>query len=179
MSSDTLMRGGRARLARRPYNEPVRANAVRDDLALLRTMILWATRERKPMHVALVGEPLRGVKLPREENPMRPVATYDRFVKVRAAMQELATQEPSRTRWVRMELALVLAEATGARIGAIRGLRWSDVAFDPASICFRAKFDKRGRERVVPIPSRWRRNCGASGCGSARWQMIGSSLCQE
>jgi len=132
---------------------PVRANAVRDDLALLRTMILWATRERKPDGAWLLSEnPLRGVKLPREENPMRPVATYDRFVKVRAAMQELATQEPSRTRWVRMELALVLAEATGARIGAIRGLRWSDIAFDPASIRFRAEFDKRGRERVVPIP---------------------------
>jgi len=132
---------------------PVRANAVRDDLALLRTIVLWATRERKPDGAWLLSEnPLRGVKLPREENPMRPVATYDRFVKVRAAMQELATQEPSRTRWVRMELALVLAEATGARIGAIRGLRWSDIASDPASICFRAEFDKRGRERVVPIP---------------------------
>src|SRR5437764_3634085 len=112
---------------------PVRANAVRDDLALLRTMILWATRERKPDGAWLLSEnPLRGVKLPREENPMRPVATYDRFVKVRGGMQELSVQEPSRTRWVRMELALVLAEATGARIGAIRGLRWSDVAFDPA-----------------------------------------------
>jgi len=97
-------------------------------------------------------EPARGMKIPREENPRRPVATYDRFLKTRAAMQEAATQEPNRTRWVRMELALVLAEATGARIGAIRGLRWSDIAFDPASIRFRAEFDKRGRERVVPIP---------------------------
>jgi integrase len=132
---------------------PVRANAVRDDLALLRTMILWATRERRPDGAWLLSEnPLRGMKVPREENPIRPVATYDRFLKVRAAMQELATQEPSRTRWVRMELALVLAEATGARIGAIRGLRWSDLGVDPASIRFRANFDKRGRERMVPIP---------------------------
>src|SRR5438093_12434757 len=116
-------------------------------------MILWATRDRKPDGAWLLSEnPLRGVKLPREENPMRPVATYDRFVKVRAAMQELATQEPSRTRRVRMELALVLAEATGARIGAIRGLRWADGAVDPASICFRAKCDKRGRESGVRIP---------------------------
>ena len=132
---------------------PVRANAVRDDLALLRTMINWATCERKPDGSWLLSEnPLRGVKLPREESPMRPVATYDRFMATRAAMQELAKKEPSRTRWVRMELALVLAEATGARIGAIRGLRWSDITVDPASIRFRAKFDKRGRERVVPIP---------------------------
>jgi integrase len=137
--------------------KPVRANAVRDDLALLRTMILWATRERNPDGAWLLSEnPLRGVKLPREENPKRPVATYDRFVKVRAAMQDLATTAPQargRQRWVRMELALVLAEATGARIGAIRGLRWSDVEADPPRIRWRPEFDKRGRERVVPIPA--------------------------
>ena len=100
--------------------------------------------------------PLRGVKLPHEENPKRPVATYDRFVEVRAAMQELATTAPQargRQRWVRMELALVLAEATGTRIGAIRGLRWSDVEADPPRIRWRPEFDKRGRERVVPIPA--------------------------
>src|SRR3989454_9583497 len=82
---------------------------------------------------------------------MRPVATYDRFMATRAAMQELAKKEPSRTRWVRLELALVLAEATGSRIGAIRGLRWSDISSEPASICWRPEFDKRGRERVIPI----------------------------
>jgi integrase len=49
-------------------------------------------------------------------------------------------------------MALVLAEATGARIGAISGLRWSDISFDPPEIKFRAEFDKRGRDRVVPIP---------------------------
>ena len=49
-------------------------------------------------------------------------------------------------------MALVLAEATGARIGAISGLRWSDIGFEPPEIRFRAEFDKRGRDRVVPIP---------------------------
>lgn len=136
---------------------PVRATAVREDLALLRTMILWATRERTSNGSWLLSEnPLRGLKLPREENPKRPVATYDRFVKVREAMQQLAATAPQRRgrgRWVRMELALVLAEATGARIGAIRGLRWSDLEADPPRIRWRKDFDKRGRERVVPIPA--------------------------
>jgi integrase len=135
---------------------PVRATSIRDDLGLLRTMILWATRERTTNGVWLLSEnPLRGVKLPREENPRRPVTTYDRFLKTRAAMQELsktAPQERGQTRWVRMELALVLAEATGARIGAIRGLRWPDINFDTRAIRWQAQFDKRGRERVVPMP---------------------------
>jgi integrase len=47
---------------------------------------------------------------------------------------------------------MVLAEATGRRIGAIRRLRWSDCSFDPPSIRWRAEFDKRRREQVVPIP---------------------------
>jgi integrase len=135
---------------------PVRDNAVRHDLAVLRTMVLWATRERRADGSFLLGEnPLRGVKLPREQDPHRPVATFDRYLKVRKAVEDLsvtAPQERGRHRWVRLELALVLVEATGRRIGAIRGLRWSDISFDAPSIRWRAEFDKRRRERVIPIP---------------------------
>lgn len=135
---------------------PVRANAVRDDIALLRTMILWACKERRSDGRWLLAEnPLRGMRIPREENPIRPVATYERFEKVRAAAQGLAKTAPQkrgRERWMRFELALTLAEATGRRIGAIRGLRWSDISADPPQIRWRAEFDKRGREAEVPIP---------------------------
>jgi integrase len=51
-----------------------------------------------------------------------------------------------------VELALVLAEGTGRRIGSIRRLRWSDISFDPPAILWRAEFDKRHREQLVPIP---------------------------
>ena len=64
----------------------------------------------------LENNPLRGVKLPKEEDPRRPVATYDRFLKLREAAQDLAAtapQERGRDRWKRWEMALVLAEATG------------------------------------------------------------------
>ena len=46
----------------------------------------------------------------------------------------------------------MLAEGTGRRIGSIRQLRWSDISFDPASIRWRAEFDKKRREQFVPIP---------------------------
>ena len=136
--------------------QPVRARGIEGELKLLITMILWATRERRPDGSWLLAEnPLRGLKLPKEDNPLRPVATYDRFVKVRDTVKQLAEaapQERGRTRWRRIELALVLAEATGARLGAIRGLRWSDITSDPPSIRWRAEFDKKGRERFVPLP---------------------------
>jgi integrase len=65
---------------------------------------------------------------------------------------QTAPQKRGRERWVRIELALVVAEATGARIGAIRGLRWSDITSSPPRIRWRAEFDKKGRERLVPMP---------------------------
>src|SRR5437667_429127 len=135
---------------------PVRARTIRGEIKLLRQMIYWAMNERLPDGAWLLeSNPLRGVKLPKEEDPRRPVATYDRFLKLREAAQDMAATAPrerGRQRWKRWEMALVLAEATGARIGAISGLRWSDISFDPPEIKFKAEFDKRGRDRVVPIP---------------------------
>lgn len=135
---------------------PVRARSIAGDVKVLRTMINWAMNERLPDGTWLLeADPLRKIKLPREEDPRRPVATYDRFLKLRAAAEELAASAPQargRERWVRWILALVLAEATGARIGGIRGLRWSDVDFGEGQITFRAEFDKRGRDRTVPMP---------------------------
>src|SRR6266545_4441287 len=135
---------------------PVRARTIQGEIKQLRQMIYWAMNERLPDGSWLLeNNPLRGVKLPKEEDPRRPVTTYDRFLKLREAAQDMAATAPQkrgRGRWKRWEMALVLAEATGARIGAISGLRWSDISFDPPEIKFRAEFDKRGRDRVVPIP---------------------------
>lgn len=84
------------------------------------------------------------------------MATYDRFLKLREAIGEIGKSAPQargRDRWIRLELALVVAEATGARIGSIRGLKWSDFSFSPPNVCWRAEFDKRDRERKVPLPA--------------------------
>lgn len=94
------------------------------------------------MQARLLKEnPLRGLRLPREENNRCPVATYDRFLKLRTVVQELAKSAARKdhgTQWVRLELALILAEATGARLGAINGLRWSDITCKPPRIHWRA-----------------------------------------
>jgi integrase len=103
----------------------------------------------------LAENPLRGVRFPREQNPRRPIATFDRFERVRRAIRQLAADAASarqRDRWVRLELALVLAEDTGRRIGSIRRLRWSDISYDPPAILWRAEFDKRHREQLIPLP---------------------------
>jgi integrase len=134
---------------------PARARSVAADLQLLRTMIRWATTVRLPDFSWLLKEnPLRGLKLPSEPDPRRPVATYDRFELVLDATLELASvaEEKIRTQWIRLGLALVLAEATGRRIGAIAALRWEDFEQDPPAIRWRAENDKRRREALIPMP---------------------------
>jgi integrase len=53
-------------------------------------------------------------------------------------MQARAVRAPAGSvehfRCIRLELALVLAEATGRRIGAIRQLRWEDIDYASPAI---------------------------------------------
>jgi hypothetical protein len=65
---------------------PVRARTIQGEIKQLRQMIYWAMNERLPDGSWLLeNNPLRGVKLPKEEDPRRPVATFDRFLKLREA----------------------------------------------------------------------------------------------
>jgi integrase len=139
-------------------------------------MIRWACTVREPDGEWLLAEnPLRGLTLPVEPSPVRPVATHDRFLAVRASLKKLASEAEAdvwRTRWIRVEMALVIAEATGRRLGSIRGLRWGDIKLDAPSITWRAEFDKRRTEATIPIPTTlaeelrsFRRQLGAFGDG--------------
>lgn len=136
----------------------VRPRSAEADLVVLHQILSWATTVR----VAGGGRwldrnPLEGVRRIREPNPRRPVATWERFVKTRTALQRLAAEAGSdgeRARWLKLELALVLAEATGRRLGAIRQLRWEDVDFQRGKVLWRAEADKKRREWVIPVPAR-------------------------
>lgn len=152
----------------------VRARSVEADLVLLHAMLLWATTVRMPGGGRLLEHnPLAGVKRVRELNPKRPVATWERFQKTCEAIRALqvaAESESERTRWLRIELALVLAEATGRRLGSIRQLRWEDIDSQRGTIRWRAEADKKGREWVIPAPAslleelkQFRRKLGAVG----------------
>lgn len=137
--------------------EPVRARSPEVELRILRTMLRWATTVRvRGGQRLLASDPLAGVRSVKENNPKRPVATWERFTATRAAMRELASENVSdpakHQHWLRMELALVLAEATGRRLGAIRQLRWEDFDLTANVIRWRAENDKKRRAWSVPIP---------------------------
>jgi hypothetical protein len=65
----------------------VRKRTVHADLVFLRTMLNWATTVKLDGAWLLEENPLRGVRFPREPNPRRPVATFERFQLVRRAPQ--------------------------------------------------------------------------------------------
>jgi integrase len=136
----------------------VRARSAQADLEVLRSMIHWATTFRVRFGIRLLDRnPLAGVRLPaRGSNPRRPVASQERFTATRQAvalLQDEAGTESDRIKWVKLELALVLAHATGRRLGSIRQLAWRDVDLTANTILWRAESDKKRKEWKVPIPA--------------------------
>jgi integrase len=121
----------------------VRNRTIGADLEMLRRALNWAVRERTPNGLRLLAEnPLAGVKVPREQNPRRPVMKHDvylRLLKVADRVHPL------------LKLALVVAEGTGRRLSAWRTLRWDDVDCQSGTIRWGAETDKQGHEQVVPM----------------------------
>ena len=139
----TARRAGDKRLQGVVPEVAVKDRTVELDLVLLMAAFNWATRERTSTGRRLVREnPLHGVKLPREKNPRRPVMRHDVYLKLLEASRQI---HPLLT------LALVVAEGTGRRISGWRNLRWDDVDFQAGTIRWRAAFDKKGYEDVVPM----------------------------
>jgi Integrase len=136
--------------------QPVRMRSVEVDLQLLHTMLRWAVTFRTETGRRLLEQnPLAGIRRPREKNPKRPVATWERYQETRRVLKELAasaTNATSKVKWLQVELALCLAEATGRRLGSIRKLRWDDIDFARGTIRWRAEADKKGKEWMIPIP---------------------------
>lgn len=134
---------------------PVRLRTAESDLVVLHQMLNWAATVRVKRVRLLHGNPLAGIRRAREQNPRRPIASFERFTATRTAMQRLSAEEDTeeaRTRWTKMELALVLAEATGRRLGSIRQLKWEDIDLPASTIHWRAEADKKRREAVIPMP---------------------------
>jgi len=99
---------------------PVRHRSAQADIEVLRAILRWATTYRMREGLRLLdGNPLDGVRLPlRGTNPRRPVPTHERFVETRRAIGLLRSEAQSDSelrKWLKLELALVLAEATRRR----------------------------------------------------------------
>lgn len=147
--------------------EKPQAGTVRNELHVLNTVCNWATRYRVNGRPLLTFNPVRGLNVPVEENPRRPVATPERYAKLAAVANEV---DPSGY----FGLMLAIAWHTGRRINAILHLTASDVLMTQAAlnaafaesgqddsiardwgagIRWRAKWDKKGYLTFSPMPS--------------------------
>ena len=137
----------------------VRDGTVAADLVFLKSVLNWATRWQDNQARYLMREnPARGFPIPAEKNPRRPLATQDRFEKVRAVADQVMTVVLRRKKQHKersyLPEVLDLVNGTGRRISAILALRAEDLRLDQGkfgTIRFPADTDKTGKEWVVPI----------------------------
>lgn len=139
--------------------EPVRSRTIAKELKVLRAACRRATIERTSSGAfLLLADPTRGLTLPVEKNPRRPICESDRFdqllavadrVQMRIGFGEKAKWEPSY-----LPTLLRLAGDTGRRISSILALRWSDWQAERGTygmLRWRAEEDKVGREWWAPV----------------------------
>ena len=117
-------------------------------------MCRFATCHRRPDGSFLLDvDPTRGLPLPRERNPARPICDDQRLAQLLEVADQVSMGRAGRERSYLREL-LILAAHSGRRIGAIVALRWSDWSPDRGSygmLRWRADSDKLGQEWIAPV----------------------------
>lgn len=121
----------------------VRDRVIAYDLRFLLAVLNWATVSSDGRGSALLERnPLKGLPMPREESPRRPMVSEDEYEQLMRVADRVHRS---------FGLALILARETGHRIGAIRHLRWSDVDLTKRVVRWRGENDKIGFEHVTPL----------------------------
>lgn len=117
---------------------PVRDRVIGYDLRWLLAVLNWATRASDGFGGALLDRnPLKGLPVPRDDSPRRPVLSSEQYAALLTVAPEVSPA---------FELAVILAHETGHRIGAIRQVRWADVDLARGTVLWRAQSDKCGFE---------------------------------
>ena len=122
---------------------PVSDRTIEYDLKFLIAVFNWAAKSRDEHgRLLLDSNPLKGLKTPKEKNPVRVVLSEEEY----QALLEVSRQVD----W-RFRVALVVAHETDHRIGAIRQLRWSDIDMEGGVVLWRAEHEKSGYEHRTPV----------------------------
>ena len=121
------------------------------DLVFLNSVLNWACKVRTPDGSRLLADnPLRGYPIPQSKNPKRPIASYDRYLKVREHADQVDPQ-------LLFGAFMDLIEALGWRVTATCELLASDVDLvsSPQAphgrIRKRGEIDKEGVDMWVPL----------------------------
>jgi len=140
----------------------LRPRPVEMDCTWLKAVFSWAKDWNMPNGKYLMRDnPVRGFERPREKNVRRPVATEDRFEKLRAVSDSVMmwVGKAGRLTHTRSYLSELLdvVEGTGRRISAVCALRLDDLRLERTneapngSIVWPSDTDKMGYESAAPI----------------------------
>jgi integrase len=135
-------RSGKLRPASVKKARKVGDRIIQSDLALLSAVLNYATLSRDGGGVLLERNPLKGLPIPKNESPARPVLSAAQYLAVRSAAAKVGT-------WA--ELFVVLSHETGHRAGSIRQLRFSDIDFTTGRAHWRGEADKIGNDHWTPL----------------------------
>ena len=126
-----------------PSGRPVSDRMIEYDLKFLIAVLNWAAKSRDEQgRLLLDSNPLKGLKAPKEKNPVRVVLAEEEY--------QVLLKVSCQIDW-RFRVALVVAHETGHRIGAIRQIRWSDIDMEGGVVRWRAEHDKSGYEHRTPV----------------------------
>ena len=118
--------------------QPLSARLLAYDVAFIHAVLNWAVGAGW-----IDRNPVKGFRVDQKRHtPKRPMVTgpeYDRLL----AVAELVNPQ--------FRLALILANETGHRIGAIRMLRWGDIEWGREEVRWRGDQDKTGLEHRTPL----------------------------
>ncbi len=137
----------------------VRNRSVEEDLNWLKWVLSWGTKwQTKEGRYLMRESPVRGYDIPTEKNPMRPVATQDRYEAIRAVTDEVKVEIRWNGKREKQQSYLSeifdIANGTGRRLSAVCSLRYEDLSLSDepyGSIRWPADTDKMGHESTVPI----------------------------
>ncbi len=144
---DAFIQCRRQRGDRRPGKKskgrPIGNRVIVQNLKFLQAVLNWATQAGDGNGGYLLERnPLKGMPFPREGAAQRPILPHEQYLAMRESAKELAPE---------YELALVLANETGHRIGSVLKLRWSDLDLDRNMVRWRGVNDKIGNEHSTPL----------------------------
>lgn len=129
-------RSGRLRLPRGAAR--VRDCQIGHELKAFRAACNWALRQPTPGGGFLLDRnPLTGYRLPKEQEPNRPVLTDEEYLKLRPVAWEISPE---------FGAVLELVHETGHRLASVLQLRSDDVDIPGRRIRWRAAADKTRRE---------------------------------
>jgi integrase len=142
--------------------KPVRVRPAEADCLWLRWVFNWAAKWRLADGRYLMREnPTRGFETRTEKNPLRPVATQDRYEAVRAVSDEVRMEVPgtAKAKLQRSYLSELfdIANGTGRRISAVCALRYEDLRLErtktrpDGAIRWPEDTDKEGKEWSAPL----------------------------